>query len=283
MKQIPATDTANAREQTKDDLVGNDLKQYDVNIEAMNLILLFIPNDIHNFVDACENAKDMWDRVKRLMHGTELSQIEKESQSINEYYKFTSIPGESISYVFNHFSQLINDLDRNNIKPIRMAINTKNVNASRAKRAAKTHDPLALDANTYALSLSSRSPTTYYVTHPPSVVDYDDDYQGDTICEDQEDSLTIAMMFLLLCNLIEWIFKAEMMGMIVDMQEGQLLRKENLLRMGMVRRILDKEMLGEFYEPRINREMLLMFSAIIAMPKNDFLRADAFKIKILKI
>ncbi|GKD46548.1 integrase, catalytic region, zinc finger, CCHC-type containing protein [Tanacetum coccineum] len=70
------------------------------------------------------------------------------------------------------------------------------VNASRAKRAAKTHDPLALVANTYASSLSSRSPPAYYVTHPPSVIGYDDDYQGEAICDDQEDSLTTAMMLL---------------------------------------------------------------------------------------
>ncbi|GKF44604.1 hypothetical protein Tco_0131156 [Tanacetum coccineum] len=70
------------------------------------------------------------------------------------------------------------------------------VNASRAKRAAKTHDPLALVANTYASSSFSRSPLPYYVTHPPSMVDYDDDYQGDVVCDDQDDSLTIAMMLL---------------------------------------------------------------------------------------
>ncbi|GJU64464.1 hypothetical protein Tco_1246299 [Tanacetum coccineum] len=70
------------------------------------------------------------------------------------------------------------------------------VNASRAKRAAKTHDPLALVANTYASSSSSRSPPAYYVTHPPLEIDYDDDYQGEAICDDQEDSLTTAMMLL---------------------------------------------------------------------------------------
>ncbi|GJU76559.1 hypothetical protein Tco_1273629 [Tanacetum coccineum] len=70
------------------------------------------------------------------------------------------------------------------------------VNASRAKRAAKTHDPLALVANTYASSSSSRPPPAYYVTHPPLEIDYDDDYQGEAICDDQEDSLTTAMMLL---------------------------------------------------------------------------------------
>ncbi|GJR21552.1 hypothetical protein Tco_0970079 [Tanacetum coccineum] len=62
--EIPATATTAKTTQTEDDLVGDDLKQYKANINAMNLILLSIPNDIYNSVDACENAKEMWDRVK---------------------------------------------------------------------------------------------------------------------------------------------------------------------------------------------------------------------------
>ncbi|GKB80551.1 hypothetical protein Tco_0947446, partial [Tanacetum coccineum] len=51
-------------------------------------------------------------------------------------------------------------------------------------------------ANTYARSSSSRSRPAYYVTHPPLVMGYDNDYQGEAICNDQEDSLTTAMMLL---------------------------------------------------------------------------------------
>ncbi|GKB83114.1 hypothetical protein Tco_0950009 [Tanacetum coccineum] len=87
---------------------SDDLKQYEANIEAMNLILISIPNDIYNYVDACQNAKEIWDRVKRLMQGTELSKIEMESRFINEFDKFTSGAGDSLSSVFNRFSQLPN-------------------------------------------------------------------------------------------------------------------------------------------------------------------------------
>ncbi|GJU60963.1 hypothetical protein Tco_1238729 [Tanacetum coccineum] len=53
--------------------------------------------------------------------------------------------------------------------------------ASRAKKAAKKHDPLALIAHSnasssHSLTNFSYSPQSYYVTHPPSVVDYDDEY-----------------------------------------------------------------------------------------------------------
>ncbi|GKE88260.1 retrovirus-related pol polyprotein from transposon TNT 1-94, partial [Tanacetum coccineum] len=71
--------------------------------------------------------------------------------------------------------------------------------ASRAKKAAKNHDPLALIAHSNASSShshtnSSYSPQPYYVTHPPSFVDYDDEYQGELQGDSQEDKLTTAMI-----------------------------------------------------------------------------------------
>ncbi|GJV65465.1 hypothetical protein Tco_1476293 [Tanacetum coccineum] len=168
-------------------------------IEAINLILLSIPNDIYNSVYACATAKDMWDKVKILTQGTDLSQTERESRFINEFEKFTSEPGESLTSVKyvtkvhlsknlakDHYDTLFDHLQQ--YEGI--------VNASRAKRATKSHDLIALVANAYASSSSSRSPTAYYVTHPFFVVDYDDDYQGDAIGDYQKDSLTTTMMFL---------------------------------------------------------------------------------------
>ncbi|GJU32344.1 integrase, catalytic region, zinc finger, CCHC-type containing protein [Tanacetum coccineum] len=43
--------------QREEDLRGDDLKHYEVEIEAMNLILISIPNDIYNSVDACTTKK----------------------------------------------------------------------------------------------------------------------------------------------------------------------------------------------------------------------------------
>nr|GEV13842.1 hypothetical protein [Tanacetum cinerariifolium] len=61
-----------------------------------------------------------------------------------------------------------------------------NVNVSKAKKAARNHDPLALVAHSHVhSSLShaspsySHSPQTYHVTHPSSVIDYEEDYQGE--------------------------------------------------------------------------------------------------------
>nr|GEX34513.1 hypothetical protein [Tanacetum cinerariifolium] len=133
IKEIPATDTQAKRTQNEDDLMGDDLKQYEP--------------EWYKYVTNVRLVKNL-----------------KE---------------DTYDMLFDYLQQ-----------------HEGLVNASRAKRAAKTHDPLALVANTYANSSSSRSPVAYYVTHPSYVVDYDDDYQGDAVCDDQEDSLTAAMMLL---------------------------------------------------------------------------------------
>nr|GEU60777.1 hypothetical protein [Tanacetum cinerariifolium] len=67
------------------------------------------------------------------------------------------------------------------------------VNASKAKKAVRNHDPLALVTHSNVHSSQSHlspsyshSTQPYYVTHPSSVIDYKEYYQGDA----QEDELT---------------------------------------------------------------------------------------------
>nr|GEV58553.1 integrase, catalytic region, zinc finger, CCHC-type, peptidase aspartic, catalytic [Tanacetum cinerariifolium] len=69
----------------------------------------------------------------------------------------------------------------------------KLVNTSSAKKLEKSHDPLALVAHTGS---SFRNTSSYYVTHPTSIVDYDDEYQQDAIQTNPEDPLASAMLLL---------------------------------------------------------------------------------------
>ncbi|GJW94989.1 hypothetical protein Tco_0174661 [Tanacetum coccineum] len=101
--------------QNEEDLRGDDLKHYNVKIEAMNLILISIPNDIYNSVDACTTAKSMWQRVERLMRGTVRNKVDRETRFNNEFDQFVVEPGEALVSVYNRFSQLMNDLERNGI------------------------------------------------------------------------------------------------------------------------------------------------------------------------
>ncbi|GJX75128.1 hypothetical protein Tco_0313723 [Tanacetum coccineum] len=67
-----------------------------LDIEAfLILIFLLYHNDIYNYVDSCQTAQEMWLRVKRLMHGTDLSDADRETRLNNEFDQFTTAPVES--------------------------------------------------------------------------------------------------------------------------------------------------------------------------------------------
>ncbi|GJY55413.1 retrovirus-related pol polyprotein from transposon TNT 1-94 [Tanacetum coccineum] len=152
--------------QTAEDLQGDELLHYDAEIELMNLILLSIPNEIYNSVDACTTAKEMWKRVERLMRGTIQNQVDRETRFTNEFDQFVAEPGEALVSVYNRFAQLMNDLERN-----------------------KMIFPIVTGS-------SSRNTSSYYVTHPTSVVDYDDEYQQDDVQTNSKDPLASAMLLL---------------------------------------------------------------------------------------
>ncbi|GJX93960.1 hypothetical protein Tco_0348546 [Tanacetum coccineum] len=54
------------------DLSVEDMDRYYADIKVMNYILQGIPNDIYNFVDACQDAQAMWNHVRRLMQDIDL-------------------------------------------------------------------------------------------------------------------------------------------------------------------------------------------------------------------
>ncbi|GKG33781.1 hypothetical protein Tco_0433940, partial [Tanacetum coccineum] len=94
----------------------------------------------------------------------------------------------SISLLLNQEKHL----ERNNIIFPPVTVNTKFLNCLqpewlKAKKLEKLHDPLALVAHAGS---SSRTTTPYYVTHPSSVVDSDDDYEGDVVQNNYDDPLT---------------------------------------------------------------------------------------------
>ncbi|GJZ21714.1 hypothetical protein Tco_0558753 [Tanacetum coccineum] len=197
------------RIQTEDDLIGDNLKHYKAEIEAMNLILISILNDIYNSVDACTTTQAMWQRVKHLMRGTVQNKVDRETRFNNEFDQFITELGEALVSINNRCAHLMNDLEQNGIKFPKVTVNTKFlnclqpewlkyatqvrlakrltnysyddlfdylsqykkvVNASRVKKLENSHDPLALLAHTGS---SSRIRSPYYVTHVgPNFFDY---------------------------------------------------------------------------------------------------------------
>ncbi|GJT61150.1 hypothetical protein Tco_1004683 [Tanacetum coccineum] len=184
-------------EQTDDELTEKELKQVEVDDQAIQTILLGLPEDIYAAVDSCETAQEIWLRVQQMMKGSDIRIQKKKAKLFNEWERFTSTDGESIKSYYHRFLKLMNDFKRkkhfpkkiasnlkflNNLQPEWsrhvtivhqtkdlhttdytqlydfLKYNQKEVDELRAERLVKTHDPLALIVN-------SNNPFNYPVFH----------------------------------------------------------------------------------------------------------------------
>ncbi|GKE54007.1 hypothetical protein Tco_1489163 [Tanacetum coccineum] len=103
-------------------------KQYIADVKIMNYLLQEIPNDIYNLVDTCKNAKEMWEQIKRLMFGSNVTSHVRHSRLMDEFDKFVAKEGESLEFVYERLTTLVNIMDRNNVRLISVSINTKFLN-----------------------------------------------------------------------------------------------------------------------------------------------------------
>nr|GEX35000.1 hypothetical protein [Tanacetum cinerariifolium] len=97
---------------SNDDFISSDdesLSDEDVpedNIEAddqaIQTILLGLPEDIYAAVDSCETAQEIWLRVQQMMKGSDIGIQEKKAKLFNEWEMFTSNEEESIESYYHH-------------------------------------------------------------------------------------------------------------------------------------------------------------------------------------
>ncbi|GKB91749.1 hypothetical protein Tco_0964021 [Tanacetum coccineum] len=71
-------------EQTDDELTENELKQVEADDQAIQTILLGLPEDIYDAVDSCETAQEIWLRVQQMMKGSNIGIQEKKAKLFNE-------------------------------------------------------------------------------------------------------------------------------------------------------------------------------------------------------
>ncbi|GJW68551.1 hypothetical protein Tco_0122975 [Tanacetum coccineum] len=98
-REVPVNETFH--EQTDDELTEKELKQVEADDQAIQTILLGLPEDIYAAVDSCETAQEIW---------------------------FTSTDGESIESYYHCFSKLMNDFKRNKHFPEKIDSNLKFLN-----------------------------------------------------------------------------------------------------------------------------------------------------------
>ncbi|GKD33922.1 hypothetical protein Tco_1249431, partial [Tanacetum coccineum] len=95
---------------TYEELLDKEKLQDDCDLRAMNIVLQGLPPDVFSLVNHHQVAKQIWDRVKLLMQGTELTYQERECKLYNEFDRVTSVKGETLHEYYLWFAQLLNDM-----------------------------------------------------------------------------------------------------------------------------------------------------------------------------
>ncbi|GJW65685.1 retrovirus-related pol polyprotein from transposon TNT 1-94 [Tanacetum coccineum] len=89
---------------------------------------LGLPKDIYSLINHYTDAKDIWDNVKMLLEGSELTKEDRESQLYDDFEHFRQHKGETIHDYYVRFAKLINDMRNIKMTMSRMQLNSKFVN-----------------------------------------------------------------------------------------------------------------------------------------------------------
>ncbi|GKE47206.1 hypothetical protein Tco_1478464 [Tanacetum coccineum] len=116
------------RPHTYDDLNDNDKKRFDADVRATNIVLQGLPKDIYKLINHNIEAKAIWDNVKMLLAGSELTKEDRESQLYDEFERFKMLPGENINEYYVRFHKLINDMRNIRMTIPNIQLNSKFVN-----------------------------------------------------------------------------------------------------------------------------------------------------------
>nr|GEX02490.1 integrase, catalytic region, zinc finger, CCHC-type, peptidase aspartic, catalytic [Tanacetum cinerariifolium] len=110
------------------DLSPKENDRYNADIRATNILLQGLPKDIYTLINHYTNAKDIWDNVKMLLEGSELTKEDRETQLYDDFEHFRKHKGETIHAYYVQFAKLINDIRNIKITMPKMQLNSKFVN-----------------------------------------------------------------------------------------------------------------------------------------------------------
>ncbi|GKD60037.1 hypothetical protein Tco_1297546, partial [Tanacetum coccineum] len=130
------------RHRTYDDLNDNDKKRFDADVRATYIVLEGLPKDIYKLINHNIEAKAIWDNVKMLLAGFELTKEDKEYQLYEEFEHFKMLPGENINEYYVWFYKLVNDM-----RNIRMTM--PNIQLNSKVNLPQTNNQLRTSSNTH--------------------------------------------------------------------------------------------------------------------------------------
>ncbi|GKC94898.1 hypothetical protein Tco_1160340 [Tanacetum coccineum] len=116
------------RARVLNDLSAEEKERYKADIRATNILLQGIPKDIYSLINHYTDAKDIWENVKMILEGSELTKDDRESQLYDEFEHFRQIKGETIQGYYVRFTKLVNNMRNIKMTMPRMQLNSKFVN-----------------------------------------------------------------------------------------------------------------------------------------------------------
>ncbi|GJY47381.1 hypothetical protein Tco_0436444, partial [Tanacetum coccineum] len=116
------------RPRTYEDLSDTEKKRYNADVRATNIVLQGLPKDIYKLINHNIEAKAIWDNVKMLLAGSELTKEDRESQLYDEFERFKMLPGENINEYYVRFHKLVNDMRNIRMTMPNIQLNSKFVN-----------------------------------------------------------------------------------------------------------------------------------------------------------
>ncbi|GJV49363.1 hypothetical protein Tco_1439575 [Tanacetum coccineum] len=120
------------------DLSPEDKERYNADIRATNILLQGLPKDIYTLINHYTDAKDIWDNVKMLLEGSELTKEDRESQLYDDFEHFRQNKGETIHDYYVWFAKLINDM-----RNIKMTMGLRDSNYDQLYAYLKQHEAYA--------------------------------------------------------------------------------------------------------------------------------------------
>ncbi|GJQ96482.1 hypothetical protein Tco_0007621 [Tanacetum coccineum] len=83
-------------------LSPEDKERYNTDIRATNILLQGLPKDIYSLINYYTDAKAIWDNVKMLLKGSELTKEDHESHLYDDFEHFRQHKGETIHDYYQH-------------------------------------------------------------------------------------------------------------------------------------------------------------------------------------
>ncbi|GJV68752.1 retrovirus-related pol polyprotein from transposon TNT 1-94 [Tanacetum coccineum] len=191
-----------------EDLSAEEKERYKADIRATNILLQGIPKDIYTLINHYTDAKDIWDNVKMILEGSELTKDDRESQLYDEFEHFRQIKGETIHWELIHNEVKLTGFERSLIKTFDQLyayLKQHEVHASENRMMMErfiqpTNDPLALVSNASVQQYPTQSSMSPQSSNELSLADNFQLDSGSSSTENLIESLTNTLVLLTQSN-----------------------------------------------------------------------------------